>query len=807
MSYDTRSKRRATQRRQAPLSFPATPSAPAGDRSAHAPPSSSPLNVSGSGTAETSASTAPRQTVLEQMMVLLSASSSAPQQQQQQQQQQIIDAQEQQQQPCGEAKPSPQPALVQLRIGAQGQIQKDIPPPTSEQVAHKEGEVKIPPTSCEGGDKNVTSPPPSTIHSNAQIPTESTTAKEKDPVAESSQKEATETSQNESQSRKRGRSEEKGPKSKKKGSHKSQGQAKKKSSPRKSTSKKTATKKTRKKSDSDSDFSNTSCVSSASSNESSEYAEDASESSPPQAKKSRKERKIDKKRKPAFHKGSHFSPYPRTKIPNEPLALAFPLWTPKFSSVTEDPLSYFPQALQNSFKFCPREARVVIDPFHSSKQSCSVTKTHTHHFLNACGPVWAMSWCPFTHKAEMQYLAISTHKTRQTQHSVSKTYTGKGIIQLWQIPVTGSEDAKFVFGIAHNADTVWDLHWLPTGGYMEASKNAPPENMGRLGVIAAALSDGSINVYCVPPPESLPAFDESLPLDKRVIMLEPSWTTRLQDQAYIVSLRWSPFSQFYPLLLAGGSDGNVYVWNTAEPCACGPIFQCACSSHGVQGVCWSPLDPLIFAAWGKSSPVVLSIFNTQKPQAPLLSLQLPSTGWGAHIEWSELPQPAVVGASDNGSIIYNSSFISHKNLMSHAVHFFKSGAHYLAYNHRLHLMATCTEDGIIALVPNYKRPKSDSAVHPEGAALILGTLEQETVPPTSSSPCVCDAPDSVAKERCFVFSHTNRELVPTPEESWVTDKMTPLYRVCWNPNEIASNMIACGGFCGLVFVFPVAEQP
>lgn len=62
------------------------------------------------------------------------------------------------------------------------------------------------------------------------------------------------------------------------------------------------------------------------------------------------------------------------------------------------------------------------------------------------GPVWAMAWLPiptplFSHEVD-QYLAISTHRTMESEYSLGRSYVGKNVIQVWNV---GKLNNKSVF--------------------------------------------------------------------------------------------------------------------------------------------------------------------------------------------------------------------------------------------------------------------------------------------------------------------------------------------------------------------------
>lgn len=64
-------------------------------------------------------------------------------------------------------------------------------------------------------------------------------------------------------------------------------------------------------------------------------------------------------------------------------------------------------------------------PFHAERWDA---------LLFAGGPVWAMEWCPTPDGVPAtQYLALSCHRGMDERHHVNKTYTGPGLVQLWDV--------------------------------------------------------------------------------------------------------------------------------------------------------------------------------------------------------------------------------------------------------------------------------------------------------------------------------------------------------------------------------------
>lgn len=69
------------------------------------------------------------------------------------------------------------------------------------------------------------------------------------------------------------------------------------------------------------------------------------------------------------------------------------------------------------------------------------------------------------------------------------------------------EPPALSYVIVHNNGTIWCLEWCPSGCYQDESldnyKKENPCNLKRMGLLAAACSDGNVHIYSLPFPEEL----------------------------------------------------------------------------------------------------------------------------------------------------------------------------------------------------------------------------------------------------------------------------------------------------------------
>lgn len=64
------------------------------------------------------------------------------------------------------------------------------------------------------------------------------------------------------------------------------------------------------------------------------------------------------------------------------------------------------------------------------------------------------------------------------------------------------QSPALAYAIAHNSGTVWCLEWCPSGCYQDIDlcnyKTDERKLMRRMGLLAAACSDGCVNIYSLP---------------------------------------------------------------------------------------------------------------------------------------------------------------------------------------------------------------------------------------------------------------------------------------------------------------------
>lgn len=121
------------------------------------------------------------------------------------------------------------------------------------------------------------------------------------------------------------------------------------------------------------------------------------------------------------------------------------------------------------------------------------------------GPIQSAAWCPMPavispdksrDVGRDQYLAVSAFREEyRTKSATLAPFESKEIIQIWNCgplchsnPTTTAPTLELC--LAHGHGRIWSLVWCPSGCY----------DQKRLGLLAAACSDGTVRLFTVPQP-------------------------------------------------------------------------------------------------------------------------------------------------------------------------------------------------------------------------------------------------------------------------------------------------------------------
>ncbi|NWU73003.1 TF3C2 factor, partial [Pterocles burchelli] len=236
------------------------------------------------------------------------------------------------------------------------------------------------------------------------------------------------------------------------------------------------------------------------------------------------------------------------------------------------------------------------------------------------GPVWALEWCPSPEgSAAAQYVAVYCHGTMDATHSAAGLHGGRALLQLWGLgtllPEPGSADgAGLAYAIAADHGCVWDMKFCPSGAWEPPTTARKHPQLSRLGLLAAAFSDGKVLLYALPHPGAL---RHSQTPQVKGLWLTPVLCPQVQCVATLqvgsvqagqagecgqcFSLSWMP-SKPHHHLAAGFYDGTVAVWNllttsllqrVRQPDGClklYPFQSFLAHDHAVRSIEWCKAD-------------------------------------------------------------------------------------------------------------------------------------------------------------------------------------------------------------------------
>ncbi|XP_028809417.1 general transcription factor 3C polypeptide 2 isoform X2 [Denticeps clupeoides] len=267
------------------------------------------------------------------------------------------------------------------------------------------------------------------------------------------------------------------------------------------------------------------------------------------------------------------------------LSWAFPEWMPSakdwhFLSASEAE-NYMPKETESPTFTNIREGCKEERPLHKLQRFESfpyhADRWDTTFF--AGGPVWSMEWCPCPDGAPgSQYAALYCNRDMDGRHKTKELHTEPGLLQLWDLGVLSgtcrpSAMPCLAYAIAQDEGCIWSMKWCPSGAWeMPATKRKFPQ-MARLGLLAAAYSNGKILIYALPHPNSLLAHrksqmkgevGEGLP----VCRVQPVLNLKLGcghadhtgQSGQCFSFDWLPMKP-HNLLAAGFYDGTVALWD------------------------------------------------------------------------------------------------------------------------------------------------------------------------------------------------------------------------------------------------------
>lgn len=285
------------------------------------------------------------------------------------------------------------------------------------------------------------------------------------------------------------------------------------------------------------------------------------------------------------------------------------------------------------------------------------------------GPIWAMEWCPTPEgAAAAQYVALYCHRTMEETHSVVGLHRGPALLQLWGLGTLqeGSADrAGLAYAIAADHGCVWDMKFCPSGAWEPPGGSSKHPRMSRLGLLAAAFSDGSVVLYALPHPGALQSSTRTQVKDgspPKHVICKVRHTTALHvgsiqagsaaECGQCFSLSWMP-SRPHQHLAAGFYDGTVAVWNllTASPLQRvshpdGSLqlypFQCFLAhDHAVRSIEWCKANSNFLVTVGNDRKI--KFWDLRRLYEPINSIK---RFLSTEVAWL-LPYNGVTVAQDN----------------------------------------------------------------------------------------------------------------------------------------------------------------
>ncbi|NXK68788.1 TF3C2 factor, partial [Sylvietta virens] len=283
------------------------------------------------------------------------------------------------------------------------------------------------------------------------------------------------------------------------------------------------------------------------------------------------------------------------------------------------------------------------------------------------GPVWAMEWCPTPEgSAAPQYVAVSCHRSMEETHSVSGLHSGPALLQLWGLGVLQTEQgspskARLAYAIAADYGCVWDMKFCPSGAWEPPAAARTHPQMSRLGLLAAAFSDGRVVVYALPHPEALHHAKatqvKGLFLGPQVQCIATLQVGSVQagnatECGQCFSLSWMP-SKPHHHLAAGFYDGTVAVWNLLtksllqcvhQPDASLKLYPFRCflaHDHAVRSIEWCKADSNFLVTVGSDRKI--KFWDLRRLYEPVNSIK---RFLSTEVAWL-LPYNGITVAQDN----------------------------------------------------------------------------------------------------------------------------------------------------------------
>ncbi|KAF6023938.1 GTF3C2 [Bugula neritina] len=233
-----------------------------------------------------------------------------------------------------------------------------------------------------------------------------------------------------------------------------------------------------------------------------------------------------------------------------------------------------------------------------SLKFCEVT-SHDDGFLSYIGkPVKMISWCPLPSSSKDlfndEFFAVVLDSEGAEANSTQPSSCPPSSLSIWKVQNLNESKKKIKMDLSmnliHSYGRINQMRWAYDGGFIPS----PQGQMGRLGLLALACSDGSVHVASVP------------------VMAPNKLSSGVADYSLVQSLNLSVYGntdectsvdwqrQDTKMVVAGFADGSVAIWyigGEVSSYTLQPIKVFKTPDSIVTAVRWCPFLPDLFATF------------------------------------------------------------------------------------------------------------------------------------------------------------------------------------------------------------------
>ncbi|KAI5627137.1 general transcription factor 3C polypeptide 2 isoform X1 [Silurus asotus] len=257
----------------------------------------------------------------------------------------------------------------------------------------------------------------------------------------------------------------------------------------------------------------------------------------------------------------------------------FPDWIPSLSDwhllSSSEAEKYLPQEKESMAFTLSREGLKGPETLQRVKrfESMAPNPERWDSLFFAGGPVWAMEWCPVPEgAAQKQYAAVYCNRNMDDRHKMNKLHTEDALLQVWDLGKLEmsrpSSSPSLAYALAVDDGCIWNMKWCPAGAWELPTTVRKAPQVPRLGLIAAAFSNGHVGVFSLPHPEHVNGArggSSQASLIYRVqrimsVKVGSSQTDHSGQTGLCFALDWLPVKP-HNILAAGFCDGTVALWD------------------------------------------------------------------------------------------------------------------------------------------------------------------------------------------------------------------------------------------------------